>query len=205
MVCVPHAVGATDIARLRSVATQIAANTRYQDRVRLQVHFDLPDASDVATCDAILFRILALIDADFPSAAASLCEAARPCTSLCEMHLAGDLGFAPREPALNVYTQSGKFAPHKDHEALTVLIPLTSADSFTGGGTGFWRPGEPHSNGEPPAIVLTPPAGTAMLFSGDVTHAGLQVEGGTRVVFVASFSARRSASQRARIELENGR
>ena len=38
--------------------------------------------------------------------------------------------------------------------------------------------------------VLTPPAGSALLFSGEAAHAGQVVTGGCRAVFVASFSLR---------------
>ena len=48
--------------------------------------------------------------------------------------------------------------------------------------------------GAEPALVLRPPAGTGILFGGDVTHAGVEVSSGTRVVFVASFSAPMSSS-----------
>ena len=39
-----------------------------------------------------------------------------------------------------------------------------------------------------PSTVLVPPAGTALLFSGHVTHAGMPVRSGCRHCFVASFS-----------------
>ena len=52
------------------------------------------------------------------------------------------------EPAINVYTADGRFGPHKDHLALTVLIPLTSPSrDFAGGGTGFWYEGGSGSGG----------------------------------------------------------
>ena len=41
-----------------------------------------------------------------------------------------------------------------------------------------------------PSFVLTPPAGSALVFGGNVTHAGESVAGGERTVFVASFSTR---------------
>lgn len=44
------------------------------------------------------------------------------------------------------------------------------------------------TNWLPPQHVLKPPAGTAILFGGDVTHAGLPVLEGTRHLFVMSFS-----------------
>ena len=99
--------------------------------------------------------------------------------------------------------------------ALTVLIPLTApTDDFTGGGTGFWArdkvlsdkalsdlmdeygdalKSETVPEGAPTA-VLTPKPGTALVFGGDVTHAGMPVKTGTRSVFVASFSTRTRAS-----------
>lgn len=40
----------------------------------------------------------------------------------------------------------------------------------------------------PPHTVLRPPAGTAIIFGGDITHAGLPVTSGTRHVLVMSFS-----------------
>ena len=43
-------------------------------------------------------------------------------------------------------------------------------------------------SGAPPLTVLRPERGTAMLFSGDMLHAGMPIEEGSRVVFVASFS-----------------
>ena len=119
--------------------------------------------------------------------------------SLCALHAADGLVFSENEPAINVYYENGCFLPHEDHCALTVLIPLTSpgAATFSGGGTGFWAADERRytdacpiesEEGMAPSIVLAPDAGTAMLFSGDVTHAGMEVETGTRVVLVASFS-----------------
>ena len=42
----------------------------------------------------------------------------------------------------------------------------------------------------PPTLALNPPTGSAILFGGTVTHAGLAVTSGVRGVFVASFSPR---------------
>ena len=36
--------------------------------------------------------------------------------------------------------------------------------------------------------MLQPPAGTALLFGGEVTHGALPVTSGERIVFVASFT-----------------
>ena len=110
------------------------------------------------------------------------------------------LKFVPGEPACNVYSSGGQFKVHEDQQALTVLVVLSSRDSFTGGGTAFWscedRP-PPISPGVfvrtaagPPTLVVKPPPGTAIVFGGDVTHAGRPVLDGERTVFVASFSTK---------------
>ena len=49
------------------------------------------------------------------------------------MYAANALLWADREPAVNVYKEGGEFLPHKDGQALTVLIPLTTSDAFKGG------------------------------------------------------------------------
>jgi hypothetical protein len=48
--------------------------------------------------------------------------------------MTGELEWSEGEPAINVYTADGRFGAHKDHMALTVLIPLSSPADFTGGG-----------------------------------------------------------------------
>ena len=86
--------------------------------------------------------------------------------------------------------------------ALTVLIPLTSPDvNFNGGGTGFWE-GNREVDENPqtePDLILKPEAGSALIFGGDVTHAGMPVESGYRSVFVVSFSTKTPASNPDRL------
>ena len=142
--------------------------------------------------DAVLLCVLARIDAELPQLAPRLFAGTPSVHKMREMHERGGLEFSPREPAINVYGRGGEFAPHQDHQALTVLVPLSPPSAFEGGGTGFW----PHGDDErmarraPPALVLRPPAGTALLFAGSVTHAGVPVRAGERAVLVASFSRR---------------
>ena len=83
------------------------------------------------------------------------------CPTLRDLYMAGELEWSEGEPAINVYTASGSFGCHKDHLALTVLLPLTSADDFTGGGTGFWAGGRSVDEDpfEAPAAVLQARAG----------------------------------------------
>lgn len=119
------------------------------------------------------------------------------CPSLRDLYMLGELEWSEGEPAINIYSGGGYFGAHKDHLALTVLIPLTSPTTdFVGGGTGFWagnRAVDENPDGAPTA-VLKPRLGSALIFGGDVTHAGMRVEGGQRGVLVASFSTRTEAS-----------
>ena len=74
------------------------------------------------------------------------------------------------------------------------MIPLSPPDDYGGGGTGFW-PNErvddaEHTTGQP-EIVLKPRQGSVLLYGGGTTHAGMPVESGCRVIFLASFSLRR--------------
>ena len=158
-------------------------------------------------CDALLLRALDLIEQEIPELAAEIFGTRDLAQELrrghASVHGSQLLNFTHNEPAINIYTAGGSFEPHKDLQALTVLIPLTGGGRglFEGGGTGFWarscaeditlrRLGtvQDDVNAAAPMLVLTPPAGTAMLFGGNVTHAGQEVTAGQRAVFVASFS-----------------
>ena len=181
----------------------------------------------VATCEEILLRVLDRVDEQMPTVHDTLfrpgeqwaakqplnAQGEQPtkpppeyledtCTRLRDLYEAGELEWSEGEPAINVYTQNGYFGAHKDHLALTVLLPLTSpTKDFSGGGTGFWAGNravgeDPDS---PPTKILRPELGTALIFGGDVTHAGMPVEDGTRAVFVASFSTRTAASAEDRV------
>ena len=192
----------------------------------------LPADADVI-CDAILKRVLSLIDEQLSPVAVAQFGTAR----LSDLYAAGELEYAEREPAVNVYGPGGEFPPHEDHQALTVIVPLSG---HGGGGTGFWLREEEggyaaeadeeaavvaweaedqdeweevaaaawetedqdewedewedeewrgmERPATPPSMVLRPKRGTAMLFSGEVLHAGMPVEHASRVVLVASFS-----------------
>jgi 2OG-Fe(II) oxygenase superfamily len=119
-----------------------------------------------------------------------------------DLYLQSELEWSEGEPAINVYEVGGQFGAHKDHLALTVLIPLTDAETFEGGGTGFWggnRAVDENQRNSQPDIVLTPPKGSALLFGGDVTHSGMPVTSGLRSVFVCSFSTKTPASSPDRL------
>ena len=135
----------------------------------------------------ILKRVLTYLDLELNS----LTELIFDVKSLHQLYVEEDLIFASREPAINVYTKGGKFLAHEDGQQLTVLIPLTSPNKFDGGGTAFWSHQSRGHRVDPPSLIIKPERGAALLFGGDVTHAGQPVESGERVVFVASFSKKR--------------
>jgi len=144
-----------------------------------------PFESDIdANLNEIMARVCAVLDSEHKSLIDNLFG---PVCSLHSLFQSNRLAFSSREPAVNFYT-SGAFRPHKDGQKLTVLIPLSSADEFEGGGTAFWSSDSRGHRVEGPSLELIPDCGTVILFVGHVTHAGLAVEGGERAVFVASFS-----------------
>ena len=147
----------------------------------------------------ILLRSAKVIDDKVPSIGTALFDGEQ-ISSLMTDH---QLKYSSREPAINVYSCGGEFRAHKDAQAITILIPLSSPNEFLGGGTSFWSQDSRGHRVEEPSICLKPPAGTAMLFGGCVTHAGVPVENGKRVVFVASFT--NAKSDRPAIGVEDHR
>ena len=159
----------------------------------------------------LLHRLLAFIESQMPALALAAFGQA---SGLAEM----DIAFARGEPAVNVYTAGGHFAPHTDsegdafregEEVLTMLVPLSPPGAFEGGGTAFWggshidrvRRMRASCSGEhydvsnernwlPHDHAVHAPAGTAIVFGGEVTHAGLPVTTGTRHLLVVSFTLR---------------
>jgi len=121
------------------------------------------------------------------------------CETLGELYQDNQLEWSEGEPAINVYKKSGYFGAHKDHLALTILIPLTT--SFEGGGTGFWAGNRnvDENVSTPPDLILKSPTGSALVFGGDVTHAGMPVLQGLRSVLVCSFSTRTPTSRPDRL------
>jgi len=227
----PQIIDEKECNSLVLAAQEIAASSSNEHdvpgRSRLCVA-DL-DTHIVERCEAILLRVMDRLDLETPSIYEHLFRpsvhwgsrqprsAKNPgsiaplpellvYSSLRELYMAGQLEWSENEPAINVYTTQGGFGPHKDHLALTVLIPLTDQiTDFQGGGTAFWSPTDSSLSTDgaepkqPPATVLTPPKGTALIFGGDVTHSGVPVDRGSRVVLVASFSTRTPASPPDRI------
>jgi len=158
---------------------------------------------------SILDRAAKCIDEEIPTVSSTLFGT----DSIADLIARKDqLQYSSREPAVNIYTAGGEFLAHKDAQSLTVLIPLSSPTTstkggllrkghFTGGGTAFWHQDARGHRVEDPTTILIPEEGTAMLFGGCVTHAGVAVESGCRVVFVASFSLKGCLeAERERVE-----
>ena len=109
-----------------------------------------------------------------------------------------EIDWASDEPSINRYEIGGRFDPHRDGYALTIIVLLSTDGAFDGGGTIFFdsaQAAEAFMDGNcgddtnaNSTVIVKPPQGAAVLFSGDVYHAGRPVTNGTRHLFVASFS-----------------
>jgi len=151
------------------------------------------DANGHALCEALLMRAMTRLEESCSSLVSTLFGGVpRTCT-------ANDgLTFSQGEPAINVYDRGGDFKAHTDKQSLTILLALSEADEFEGGGTAFYSDevvASDQSNiadlGDADAtMILRPEAGTALCFGGQVVHSGVKVDSGRRMVLVASFSCR---------------
>ena len=113
--------------------------------------------------------------------------------SLLQLFQSDLLSFSSREPAINVYTKGGEFRPHTDGQKLTILIPLSSTNECSSQGTAFWSPESRGHRIDPPSTTIRPECGgIPILFVGHVLHSGLPIEDGERIVYVASFSLKRT-------------
>jgi hypothetical protein len=203
---VPSFASAAECEALIATATQLRENTYPDDPPPL---CRLPLEKDDCLSRVLMARTLSLVEEQLPEFAISAFGQA---LGLAEMRVAS---FSKGEPAVNVYTAGGTFAPHTDKEALTIIIPLSAPEAFEGGGTGFWKgshfvpvkrwqnpwlssssqrqtanDADDKSNWLPHDHILKPAVGTAIIFDGTVTHAGLPVTAGIRYLFVMSFTLR---------------
>ena len=163
-------------------------------RMRLPIEHAFGEATR-NRCDQLLVRAVTTLHTHAPKLVPILFEDRLDAANATTLIHDEKVIFSPREPAINVYTERGRFKPHKDHEVLTVLVPLSAPDAFDGGGTCFWSLDQLDKGVSPlekfmtsPRLVLTPPPGTAIVFAGCITHAARAVKGGERCVLVASFS-----------------
>ena len=227
VLCLPQVASAEECQTLFQAALQAAQNQgpSARGRSRLSVSDPTVFSGDIVmTTEEILLRVLDYIDENLPSIYEWLFEPSdewvhrqplnaqleqpdtppesflrETCPTLRDLYMMGALEWSEGEPAINIYQAGGYFGAHKDHLALTVLIPLTSAEGdFQGGGTGFWAGNRQvdENPSTPPDLILKPAPGSALLFGGDVTHAGMPVASGLRSVGVCSFSTPASSPDR---------
>lgn len=134
--CEALVCSATEAARTWS--GEAAAGTQVaDDGARLRFQADTLDVATATTCRELLRRVLHTVDRDLAQLVVRLFGDAAG--TLLDVHSADRFVYGGGEPALNVYRAGGQFAPHKDMQTLTVLLPLSVPDDdFGGGGTEFW-------------------------------------------------------------------
>ena len=155
------------------------------EALRLRV-VEMPAAAWVLTQEVLCSRVLSFVEAELPQVAQRLFGR----DALMRVRK-GELVFSYSgyEPAINRYKAGGDFEPHSDGYSLTVIVPLSKSGAYTGGGTLFWPEG-PAGEKEYPGVcqvLIDAPRGTAVLFNGNIRHAGRPVRDGVRHLFVASF------------------
>ena len=137
-------------------------------------------------------RVLPVLEREFPEVLSAL---------RLEGFRDSEFEWASDEPTVNRYTRGGTFDQHEDAYSLSCIVLLS--DDFEGGGTRFWP--EAAENGllsasvgegktgstvlinEGSSVLVQPSVGTALLFNGDITHAGSAVHSGVRHLYVGSF------------------
>ena len=130
-------VSAVEREILMSAATDAAARhsrtktSNKKSSLKLNVALQL--RSDAGALGLVIIRrVLNYIERTWPSLALRLFGQTK---DLGSMHVECKV---VHEPAVIVYSPGGKFDIHEDGHDLTVLVPLTPEDSFSGGGTAFY-------------------------------------------------------------------
>ena len=215
---VPSFLDESECDQLMAAASHHIGTDPKSPKLRLAVT-KLADAQ--ALCDALIRRTLALVEDQLPALGQTLFGQS---TVLADL----DVRFSLNEPAVNVYGATGDFGEHEDGHMLTMLVPLSQASAFEGGGTppsgrrththahmhthtcthgcmyirtggtAFWPTDadaesfsvaahdetlhEIRDMDERAKHVMLPSRGTLLLFVGSVTHAGVAVRSGERMV-----------------------
>lgn len=186
---------AAECERLASEATAAAAAEREAKGLAGLVRkpaVELIGVEGIALFDKLLLRQIDCTAAAAPTLPSSLFGTVldeSPSTCFQNPRLIWSEG----EPAINVYTPGGCFTPHEDAQSITCLLNVSRREAYTGGGTAFWSLADAGfkrtlAETNPPSCLITPPAGTAIIFGGQVTHAAQPLLSGERIVCVASFS-----------------
>jgi len=207
ILCVEGVASAEECALLDAEARAFASqstrtnlNMASVGRVREPV-IEMLQAAGQALCEELLKRALRRVGAAVPGllervfgeqTAQSFEEGVMSCKTI---------AFSQDEPALNVYSSNGKFLPHTDKEALTLLINLSSPMAYVGGGTGFYSAADTRKMKQKrgrdwpaPTVAIKGREGTTLVFAGNVLHCGVSVDAGTRCCLVASFSPSREST-----------
>lgn len=94
------------------------------------------------------------------------------------------------DPVIIKYTAGNRLAPHEDMRQLTIVVPLNPSKDFplVGGGTRFWPQGTIAPEDEHGGVSVMAPAGSGIVFNGDITHSGNSVLEGTRFVLMTSIN-----------------
>ena len=165
----PGLVTPEECVALASAGQRVRPATSPETLVRLCLDDgDIMFSPEERRCAAaIVRRALGFIEATLPALAVELFGR----VDLREMELL----YACNEPAINIYDVGGEFKPHRDKHSLSVLVPLTSPDAFSGGGTAFWAEeqcaGRRVRRGcETPSLLLKPEPGTMMFFCGELVR-----------------------------------
>ena len=105
------------------------AQTDMHRRHRVRIPSEQMPVTANILCDALLVRVLALLENQIPELATSLFGECLPCTTCI-----GNTNFehSRGEPAINVYTELGCLGAHEDQHYLTVLIPLSNGMAADG-------------------------------------------------------------------------
>ena len=168
--------GHTDRLRLVPISLLLARQSMEHGRMRMPIT-DALDMAGVATCDSLLLRAIALLDAAMPLLTQALFPHHATLSATTCIHNP-NLIFSTNEPAINIYTEGGGFGAHEDKQSLTVLVNLSTAGvDFHGGGTVFWSKKaacDPDTGRgsfvNEPTMALCPPAGSALVFGGTVEY-----------------------------------
>ena len=177
-----------ECAELSREAFKVAAVEQSPSKVEFLTVTEVLSQAGQATSDSLLVQAMAHAMEQLPPLMPKLFGDCHMPASTCMFN--PKLTFSEAEPWVIVYGVGGQFTQHTDGQALTILMPLTDSESCQGGGTAFWSPKDYGAPGEntTPTFVLSPPAGSAILFAGSVVHAGHAITAGERVALVASFS-----------------
>lgn len=126
-------------------------------------------------------RLLSFIEQEMPQVSEELFGRS---AGLAKMKFA----YSPGEPAVNRYACGGGLKRHTDFQTVTLNVILSDLGAFAGGGTTFWPQDSGSAADDDNSVTLRPLQGTAILFNGDIEHAGRAVVSGVRHTYVASFN-----------------